>query len=97
MIVLTAYAHVTREALAAALDACSTVRSHSVKEKGCERYDFYQSPADPTRIVFVEEWTSKADLDVHFEQEAFKTFIGTMTPLFVSPPEIRIFESTLVS
>lgn len=95
MTVLTAYATFLPDKLDAALEACRTVRGHSLKEPGCERYDFFQSSEEPNKIVFVEEWTTRNDLDTHFQQDAFKEFFATIQDLLVAPPEIRIFEATL--
>jgi len=97
MTVLTAYATLKPDQIEAALEACRVVRTHSIKEPGCDRYDFYQSPDDATKLVFVEEWATKADLDTSFQQPAFNEFFATLSPLLQSPPEIRIFESTLNS
>lgn len=96
MIVLTAYVSLLPDRIESALDACRTVREHSVKEPGCDRYDFYQNPDDPTKLVFVEEWTSMAALDLHFDQDAFKQFFASMGELMVGPPDLRIFEATLL-
>ncbi len=96
MTVLTAYASLKPDQIDTALAACRTVRALSVTEPGCDRYDFYQSPDDATRLVFVEEWTTKADLDLHFLQPAFLEFIAALTPLLQSPPEMRIFEASLM-
>lgn len=95
MVVLTAYAQFVPEKLDSGLAACRTVRTASVKEPGCERYDFFQSPDDPCKVVFVEEWTTMADLETHFEQDAFKTFFLTIADMLVAQPEVRIFEATL--
>lgn len=92
---LTAYVSLLPDRVEDALAACRVVRGLSQKEPGCERYDFFQSPDDVARIVFVEEWTTRHDLEVHFQQAAFKEFFATMQPLMSGPPEIRIFESTL--
>ncbi len=96
MVVLTAYVTLIAENIDSALLACAKVRGHSVDEPGCERYDFYQSPDDATKIVFVEEWASKAHLDTHFEQSAFQDFFAEMAGYMQNPPEIRIFESRLI-
>ncbi len=96
MVLLTAYATVLPDQIETALEACRLIREVSVTEPGCERYDFFQNPFEGTRMVFVEEWTSKAHLDIHFQQPAFAEFMQTMTPLLASPPEIRIFDSTLL-
>ena len=96
MVTLNGYAQFKSEDLQSALAACETVRQHSVKEAGCLRYDYFQGSRDPNFVVFVEEWASKEALDTHFEQDAFKTFFGTIEPFLTAPPEIRIFESTLL-
>ena len=97
MILLTAYAFILPDQISHALDACRTVRAASVLEPGCERYDFFQSPDDETRIVFVEEWSSRSDLDLHCLQDAFQQFMAKMESYFSAPPEIRIFDSCLMS
>lgn len=95
MTILTAYVNVRPDSIDDALDACRTVRAASVIEPGCERYDFFQSPDDPTKVVFVEEWTTRQDLELHFQQDAFKSFVGIMESLVATPTEVRIFESSL--
>jgi len=94
MIVLTVYVSLRPDQIESALDACRTVRESSVKEPGCDRYDFFQSPDDPTKLIFVEEWTSQAALDLHFEQDAFKQFFASIGELMEGAPELRMFEST---
>ncbi len=94
MIVLTAYVVLQPDKVEPALKACQTVKRHSLTEDGCERYDFFQSLDDPTRIVFVEEWSSKPHLDTHFQQAAFQAFFAELGGYIQGPPEIRIFESS---
>jgi quinol monooxygenase YgiN len=96
MVVVTAYVSLKPESIVSALNACSVVRVASIAEPGCERYDFFQSPDDATKVVFVEEWTSKGHLDTHFEQAAFQTFFAEMSGYTSNPPELRIFESALL-
>lgn len=95
MIVLHAYATVNTGHVDAAIDACRKVRAASVLEPGCERYDFFQSPDNPSLIVFVEEWTSIGHLETHFQQPAFNEFMAAMNTMLTGPAEIRIFEATL--
>ncbi len=96
MVVLIAYVQVQPDRIAEAIAACTEVRGLSVLEPGCDRYDFFQSPEDATRIVFVEEWDSKAALDLHFLQPAFLNFVATINPWLETASEIRIFESALL-
>ena len=35
------------------------------KEDGCLLYDLHESISDPTRFVFVEQWTSREALGAH--------------------------------
>lgn len=96
MIVLTAYAQFIPDRLADALAACETVRQASVLEPGCERYDYFVSGRVEGLVVFVEEWSSKEHLDRHFEQDAFREFFAAVQPMLSSPPEIKIFEASLL-
>ena len=97
MTVVNVYVSLLPDKVDAALAACSTIRAASVTEDGCERYDFFQSPDDATKLVFVEEWSTMAHLDTHFEQDAFKSFFAEMGGYMTNPPDLRIFESTLAS
>lgn len=96
MVVLTAYATVQPDKVAAALDACRLVHSQSVGEPGCERYDYFQSPDRPNEIVFVEEWTTIEHLNTHFQQAAFNAFMATMSELLAKPAEIRMFDASKI-
>jgi quinol monooxygenase YgiN len=97
MVILHAYFSLLPNRVEESLEACRTVREASVTEPGCERYDFFQSPDHATKLVFVEEWTSKADLDTHFLQSAFLNFRDTMESNIAAPTEVRIFEASLLS
>ena len=43
----------------------------SSAEPGCERFDVYQSEAEPNLFLLVEAWTSEAHLAQHKKAEAF--------------------------
>ena len=36
-----------------------------MQEPGCEQYEIFQSACDPDKLVLLERWTKKADLDAH--------------------------------
>lgn len=95
MTVLTAYVFLQPDKVEEGVEACRVVRGHSQLEAGCERYDFFQSPDDPTQIVFVEEWTTREDLELHFQQDAFKEFAALIGTLVSKPTDMRIFDSSL--
>ena len=96
MIVLTAYVNLKADKIEEGIAACEIVRAASILEPGCEVYDFFQSPRNPKEVVFVEEWTTLADLHTHFEQAAFLDFKAKMDDLVEAPTELKIFESTLI-
>ncbi len=97
MIVLTAYVNVKPGHASAALAACEIVRQASVLEPGCDRYDYFVSPRDENKIVFVEEWSSLEALQIHFQQAAFIDFMGAMGDLIEGQAEINIFEAQPVA
>lgn len=94
MVALFAQMQVQSDKVAEALAACRTVRGPSQAEPGCLRYDFYQSPDDPSTIVFFEEWESREILDAHFGEPHFKAFFDAVSPLMMGAPSIRIYAVT---
>jgi quinol monooxygenase YgiN len=38
-----------------------------LSEPGCEQYEYFQSGADPDRLVLLERWTTEEDLKVHLD------------------------------
>lgn len=96
MIVLTAYGTLQPGTQETILAASRKNRAFAVTEPGCERFDFFISPDEPERFVFVEEWTTLADLHNHFAQPNFSDFMASMQTCLAAPPEIRIFEASLV-
>lgn len=97
MIVLTAYGFLKPGTADAAFSASRKNKAFAVGEKGCERFDFYSSVDDPSKFVFVEEWTTKEDLDAHFASPNFAEFFAAIGDCLTGPPEIRIFEASLLS
>lgn len=41
------------------------MRDTTVAEPGCLKYDFYESPFEPGRYTFVEEWENSDNLRDH--------------------------------
>lgn len=48
------------------------------KEEGCISYDLYRKPDEPDRLVFVETWKSRQDVDAHFAEAHLKAFQAAM-------------------
>jgi quinol monooxygenase YgiN len=62
------------------------------KEAGCLNYDLHQSPDDPAQFLFHENWTSRAHLDAHLQNDHIKTALPRMDELCVGMPEIKLWE-----
>ena len=62
------------------------------KEAGCINYDLHQSPDDPGKFLFHENWTSKAALDAHLKMPHIQVLLPRMDELAVGMPDIVIWE-----
>jgi quinol monooxygenase YgiN len=69
----------------------------TVKEAGCLAYDFHLSVSDPTKLVAVERWESRAALDAHMHtphlqawREAGKEFVIGRKVEIISPEKVDI-------
>jgi quinol monooxygenase YgiN len=59
-------------------------------EEGCIRYELWQSPEEPQRMVFIEEWATAEALEQHL-QSAHMQVAAERIPEFLveSPVELR--------
>ena len=62
------------------------------KEFGCLNYDLHQSPEEPAKFLFYENWTSKDALDTHLQSAHVKALLPQVDDLCVAFPEIKIWE-----
>jgi len=62
------------------------------QEAGCVNYDLHQSPEDPAKFLFHENWSSKAALDAHLKSAHVKALLPRVEELCVAFPEIKIWE-----
>ncbi len=62
------------------------------KEAGCLNYDLHQSPDDPGKFLFHENWTTKAALDAHLQMPHIQVLLPRMDELAVGMPDIVIWE-----
>ena len=62
------------------------------KEAGCLNYDLHESPEDPARFLFHENWTSKALLDAHLQSAHIQVLLPRVDELCTAFPEIKIWE-----
>jgi quinol monooxygenase YgiN len=62
------------------------------QEAGCINYDLHQSPDEPGKFLFHENWTSKELLDAHLKSAHIKALLPRVPELAVGMPEIKIWE-----
>ena len=62
------------------------------QEKGCLNYDLHVSAEDPTKFLFHENWTSKADLDAHLKNTHIQVLLPRLDALCVGMPEIVLWD-----
>ena len=60
------------------------------KEKGCIAHEAHISIIDPDRVVFVERWETREDLDAHASTPHLKTWREYSAPLKMSSTVIEI-------
>jgi quinol monooxygenase YgiN len=61
-------------------------------EKGCIDYHFHVAQEDPNVFYFYENWTSRADLDVHLNLPYQKEWFARHDEFLAKPVELRFFE-----
>ncbi len=60
-------------------------------EPGCIMYDLFENDADPLNLVYIEEWESRAALDVHRQTAHVKEALAALGPLIAEAPDDRFF------
>ena len=60
-------------------------------EDGCILYALHQGTDDPTRLTFVERWTSRAHLDAHLSSPHIAELLGQVEELFAEAPDIVVY------
>lgn len=96
MIVLNARGLLKPEMIGDAKVASKANKARALQTPGCLRCDYFFSSEEPNRFVFVEEWATKADLDASMAQQGFGEVMSALSGCLAGPPDIRIFDATLL-
>lgn len=59
------------------------------KEAGCIRYDLVQGLGDPAQLVFIEEWESAEQLDIHSRTAHVREAQGRAAALTAAPASVE--------
>jgi quinol monooxygenase YgiN len=68
----------------------------SREEPGCISHAVHIDCENPLRLVFIEQWTSRATLAAHFAMPASRDFVRALEPLAAASPTIEIYDATRV-
>lgn len=60
-------------------------------ERGCRRYVFATTLADPSRFLLVSEWDDEDSLDEHYDSEAFADFQLDLEGLLARPSQLTVY------
>ena len=60
-------------------------------EEGCVTYELLQNADDPTDFTFVEEWSSKSDLDHHARSEHIRINRELVSEHLAEPSDVRVY------
>jgi len=62
------------------------------QEPGCLRYDLTQSQDDPTVLIFIEEWASRAEWETHMTAEALQQHGARTRPEMILDVEVHALD-----
>lgn len=62
------------------------------QEPGCLNYDLHQSPQEPAKFLFHENWTDQAALDAHLKSPHIQKLLPRVDELCTAFPQITIWE-----
>ena len=62
------------------------------QEAGCINYDLHQSPADPAKFLFHENWATQAQLDAHLANAQIQALLPRVGELCTGFPDIVVWE-----
>lgn len=63
---------------------------------GCERFNLYCDPADPSQGLLYEEWHSRDAFEAYRTSEYFQASAAILFPLIDGAPDSAYFESERV-
>jgi len=71
--------------------ALSSLVAPTLDEAGCISYALFQSDADPTEFVTIEEWVDQAAIDAHMGSEHIATALAAAPDILAADPKITNF------
>lgn len=85
MHVTCVHVRVKPEAVSAFIEAIRENHEHSIQEPGNRRFDVLQDPADPTRFMIYEAFTSAQDVEAHKTTAHYLKWRDTVADMMAEP------------
>lgn len=95
MIIVTGSVVARAEAFDQLLALCREHVERSRSEPGCISHAVYRDVDEPMRLVFFEEWESRAALATHFEVPASGAFVNAARDLTSEAPTLHIYNAEM--
>jgi len=71
--------------------ALSSLVAPTLDEGGCISYALFQSDADPTEFVTIEEWVDQAAIGTHMGSEHIAAALAAAPDILAADPKITNF------
>jgi quinol monooxygenase YgiN len=94
MIVVLGSVIAKEDRLAEALALSQEHVARSRQEPGCVSHAVHRDTENPSRLVFVEQWATAADLWAHFKVPASRAFGKALAGLAAEPPTMTLYDAT---
>jgi quinol monooxygenase YgiN len=89
---LTATLHARPEKRDELIKLLASFVGRSRAEPGCVEYHFHVSADDPNCLYFYENWTTRADLDVHLKLDYQKAWFKRHAEFLTEDAKLEFFE-----
>lgn len=96
MIIVLGSVTVREDVLEEALRLSQEHVSRSRSEQGCINHAVHIDAENQYRLVFVEQWETIEDLELHFQVPASGEFVAALAQLASVAPEMNLYESAEV-
>ncbi|WP_109078185.1 putative quinol monooxygenase [Aggregatibacter kilianii] len=74
------------------LAKCRELIKHTRQEAGCLSYELQQNTEQANHYVFLEQWKSKADLELHFATPHFTSIVPVLVEYCEQAPVVQTFQ-----
>ena len=61
-------------------------------EPGCLTYQLYKSRKEANAYIFMEQYASQADLEVHGQSDYFKVAIASLSACLAATPDVQYYD-----